>query len=185
MPGPSRRLKQCLVAVFSAHRPSPGLNRNRRPLQRCAAGGGARTAVAGFLSALVISLLAAQAGASGTLSASTALSQEGFLSLSWEVPSLDKSDVLQVSIDAGFGDLVRVVPLNIQVIEKAQIHISGLADGVYYARLASGEGRPLSDVARFEVRHRELGTALLIFFVGAALFIALIVVVLRFAATEQ
>lgn len=131
-------------------------------------------------------LVAATANALGVLAVSSDLSQEGFLTLSWQkVPSLSNTSELQVGGDSEFHDLIRVVPLNVQVVEKSQIHISGLTDGVYYARLTTGGGDPLTDVVRFEVQHRELGTALLIFFIGAALFVALIVVVLRFAATEQ
>lgn len=107
------------------------------------------------------------------------------MTLSWVGEDVNRKDVLQVSTDVAFEELVRVVPLNLQVVEKSQIHISGLVDGFYYARLAAADGAPASGVAEFEVRHRQLGTALVIFCVGAALFVALIAVVWRFAATEQ
>lgn len=118
------------------------------------------------------------------LSTSTSTSSEGFLSFSWQ-PVDATPAALELALDSGFARPVRTVPLNSQILEKGQVHISGLRDGDYVARLVSESYEPLSNVARFEVRHRNLKIALLIFAVGAVLFAVLLAMVFRFSKQES
>lgn len=132
------------------------------------------------------SLTAAAENSSLQLSSSTELSKEGFLSLSWSgVSGAEEPASLELALDDSFVKLVRTVPLNSQVLEKHQVHISGLQDGAYVARLVSPSYQPLSNTLHFEVRHRSLQTALAFFAVGALLFVALVAVVIRFSLQEQ
>lgn len=119
------------------------------------------------------------------LSSSTDRSLEGFLTLAWSGQSSEQPASLELALDDRFIKMVRTVPLNSQVLEKGQVHISGLRDGAYSARLVSESYEPLSNVIAFNVQHRDLSTALWIFAVGALLFVALVVVVIRFSTEER
>lgn len=137
---------------------------------------------------LVLTLSLAGAAVAGQplrLSSSVETSMEGFLTLSWSKSDALSPAVLELAADNRFKKTIRSVPLNSQIVEKAQVHISGLSDGDYFARLLAEDASPVSDTVVFRVQHRDLGTALSIFAIGAALFITLIAVVIRFAYTEQ
>lgn len=133
---------------------------------------------------VLVSPALATAAPSLKLSASGATSQEGFLTFSWQ-PADGAPAALELALDSGFARPVRTVPLNSQILEKGQVHISGLQDGEYVARLVSESYEPLSNVVRFDVRHRSLKLALLIFSVGAVLFTILLALVFRFSRQES
>lgn len=119
------------------------------------------------------------------LTASTETSQEGFLTLAWSGVGSEPAVSLELALDQAFTKMARTVPLNSQVLEKGQVHISGLQDGEYSARLVSESYAAQSNVIAFRVQHRDLSTALWIFALGAILFVALVAMVFRFSIEEN
>lgn len=68
---------------------------------------------------------------------------------------------------------------------QQQATLSGFADGYYQARVtdSSGESAPQL-IAEVEVRHRSLTQALVLFTVGLAAFLLLVILLLRFNRKE-
>ena len=115
-----------------------------------------------------------------TLVASAQKVSEGFIALSWK--DLGEGSVtLQVAADSEFTRLTR----SLQLAGQDQVHLSGFADGVYFARLLDNAGASLSNTVRFEVEHRSLRSASLLFSVGAALFGFLVVTLFRFTRSDS
>jgi len=106
---------------------------------------------------------------------------EGYITLSWNELGENQPVVLQVATDAGLQKVIRSLHLQGQ----AKVHLSGFGDGVYYARLAAPDGQWLSAPARFEVQHRDLGLASLLFAIGAGLFCFLLATLFRFNRTSH
>jgi len=123
----------------------------------------------------------------GTLQLSDQKVSEGFITLSWnelgepQPVALEPQPVtLQVATDSEFNQLIR----NINLKGQTQVHLSGFEDGIYIARLLKGNVA-LTQPARFEVQHRELSDAVLLFAIGAALFVLLVVTLLRFSRPQS
>ena len=83
---------------------------------------------------------------------------------------------VQVSTDPQAQQLVRSLSLQGQ----SQVHLSGFDNGVYFARLLNRGDVPLTRATRFEVQHRALPDAMVLFAIGAGLFVFLMVTLLRF-----
>lgn len=83
---------------------------------------------------------------------------------------------MQLATDPQFTAGLR----NLALGEQNQMHISGLLDGPYYARLATDGGRIIAGPVDFQVKHRNLANALLLFGIGLVLFLTLLAVMVRF-----
>ena len=105
---------------------------------------------------------------------------EGFITLSWKDLG-DGSVTLQVGRDREFDQVMR----SLQLTGQDQVHLSGFEDGVYFARLLSDTGASLSNTVRFDVEHRSLRSASLLFSIGAALFGSLVVTLFRFTRSDS
>lgn len=116
----------------------------------------------------------------GTLQLSDQKVSEGFITLSWNELGEPQPVTLQVATDSEFNQLIR----NINLKGQTQVHLSGFEDGIYIARLLKGNVA-LTQPARFEVQHRELSDAVLLFAIGAALFVLLVVTLLRFSRPQS
>lgn len=111
------------------------------------------------------------------LTADAEIATEGYITLSWNYPYQPQERlVMQLAIDPGFSAGVR----NLALGEQNRVHISGLLDGSYYARLVTDTGRTIAGPLGFQVKHRNLADALLLFGIGLALFLGLLAVMLRF-----
>lgn len=106
------------------------------------------------------------------LQASTELSTEGYLVLSWDAASAPASLLLEQSTNADFSNSVRR-----EVGEARATTLTGLEDGDYYFRLSSASG-PLSEPVHVQVAHHSLTRAASFFFLGACLFGLLIFVII-------
>lgn len=106
---------------------------------------------------------------------------EGYIGLSWKQLPEVTAVQLQVGFDADLEQVIRSPVLTGQ----QQVHLSGFADGVYFARLVDGSGDVLSNTVSFEVEHRPLRAASLLFAIGAALFCFLVITLFRFARTDS
>lgn len=130
----------------------------------------------------------------GTLQLSDQKVSEGFITLSWNdlgepqsvtlepqsVTLEPQSVTLQVATDSEFNQLIR----NIKLKGQTQVHLSGFEDGIYIARLLKGNVA-LTQPARFEVQHRALSDAVLLFAIGAVLFMLLVVTLLRYSRPQS
>ena len=101
---------------------------------------------------------------------------EGFITLSWNELGEPQPVTVQVSTDPQAQQLVRSLSLQGQ----SQVHLSGFDNGVYFARLLNRGDVPLTRATRFEVQHRALSDAMVLFAIGAGLFVFLMVTLLRF-----
>ena len=116
----------------------------------------------------------------GQLTASAQKVSEGFITLSWK--DLDAASItLQVATDSQVSKVIRTA----QLTGQDQVHLSGFADGVYFARVLDTSGSTLSNTIRFEVEHRSSQSASLLFSIGAALFVFLIVTLFRFTRSNS
>lgn len=113
------------------------------------------------------------------------VSSEGYITFSWSsTPSGShtiQSPMLQVAANPTFEPLIRQFPLHPLNLDNAQIHVTGLSDGHYHARLWQPENSALSNVVQFQVEHRDVTTAFFIFGVGLALFLVLGATLFRFS----
>ena len=107
------------------------------------------------------------------LEVAPAMSSEGFLSVRWS--SSDPTWRVQIAADTTFSNLLWDFTTGTQ----EQAHVSGFADGAYYVRLVDPSTSNVMASARFEVKHRSLTLAIVLFGIGAALFVPLIVLVVR------
>lgn len=105
------------------------------------------------------------------LQASTELSTEGYLVLSWDAAPAPASLILEQSQRADFSNSARR-----ELGEARATTLTGLADGDYYFRLVGASG-PLSEPVHVQVAHHSLTRAASFFFLGACLFGLLIVVI--------
>ncbi len=111
------------------------------------------------------------------LTVNTTVAREGYVTLKWNDSGSSNSSVnLQIANDPGFRSLVR----NLTLRAQHQIHLSGLENGVFYARLVNQQGQVLSSTAHWEVKHRSLQTAWLLFSIGLFLFSLLLFFAFRY-----
>jgi hypothetical protein len=116
--------------------------------------------------------------------ASASAVSEGFITLSFEGYPKEEPVHIQISSDPQFQNLVRDIKLKAQ----SQVHLSGFNDGDYYARIvpivsssaASSADQSTMHSTHFKVEHRDLKSATLLFGLGAALFVILVVSLFRF-----
>ena len=133
-----------------------------------------------LLCAFLVQSVVAIGATAEPLSASAQKVSEGFINLSWK--DLDTSSlILEVGTDAEMRDVTRTLTL----VGQNQVHLSGFEDGVYFARLQDGAGTTLSNTIRFEVEHRSLQSASLLFAIGAGLFAFLLVTLFRFTRSNS
>lgn len=104
------------------------------------------------------------------------IATEGFITISWDVLNTSAPIQLQLASDSSFNHLLQ----KINLINQSSIHLSGLKNGKYYVRLFDNDTHQLSQVISFDVQHRQLGDALKFFMMGAALFLTLITVLIRY-----
>jgi len=111
------------------------------------------------------------------LTVSTDLATEGYVTLNWDDFEGDEVSVnLQVATDQSFQTLVRDLKLRGQ----KQVHLSGFTDGSYFVRLVDDERQLLTNEVSFQVKHRDLQMAWLLFAVGLVLFVLLLFSIIRF-----
>jgi len=123
----------------------------------------------------------ASAFAATTLQADRQTATEGFIGFSWDQSASDAEHAfLELSAHVGFTPNIRRYPLT----HQTKVHISGLMDGIYYARLLDQTHAPISQPLRFEVKHRTLNTALILFSGGAFLFMFLISLIIYFTVLK-
>lgn len=115
------------------------------------------------------------------LSADAQKVSEGYITLSWNNLDSAQPVTLQVGVDPQLLQLERSIYLQGQ----NQAHLSGFSNGEYYARLVGTDGLVLSNSVHFQVQHRDLGTATLLFCLGAVLFVFLVVSLMRFTHSTQ
>lgn len=101
---------------------------------------------------------------------------EGYITLSWNNSARQLSPLILELGTFEDGQKPRLIALR----EQNQVHLSGLSDGRYKARLKDVVGNAVSSQISFEVRHRDLGTAWTLFGIGMALFVFLVGLVVRF-----
>ena len=131
-----------------------------------------------FCAFLVQSIFAVASPAEKLIASAQKVS-EGFIALSWK--DLGETVTLQVAEDAEFARLTR----SLQLTGQQQVHLSGFEDGVYFARVLDNTGSSFSNTVRFEVEHRSLRSASLLFSVGAALFGFLVLTLFRFTRSDS
>jgi hypothetical protein len=108
-----------------------------------------------------------------SLSASTQLSNEGYFVLNWQ-PEVDAASfTLEQSSREDFS-----TPVSRPLGAASAITITGLSDGVYYFRLSRDE-QVISNTISVTVEHHSLDRAASFFFLGLALFITLILSILK------
>jgi hypothetical protein len=129
---------------------------------------------------LISSLCTSNSSDFQALSLDRQISTEGFITISWM--KIQSSPMqLQLASDSSFMQLLQKIDL----INQSSIHLSGLKNGKYYVRLLGDDARQMSDVVSFQVEHHQLADALKFFVLGAALFIALVAVLIRLSARVQ
>ena len=109
-----------------------------------------------------------------SLSSDTDLSSEGYFVLSWtSEPGSETPVVLQQSTTRNFSS-----PFEYTLAANGSITLTGFEDGRYYFR-ARQEGSPFSEPLVVEVAHHSLQRAFGFFMVGLALFIILVMTIVR------
>lgn len=121
-----------------------------------------------------------------SLTTSTTVASEGYLTLSWgppgaQPPASPAEITLSVFDAANLQDPIRSLKLH----DQQQVHLSGFENGDYQAILTSGSGLPISNPVTFSVRHHSLHTAFSLFSLGLILFIGLILCVFFFTRRED
>ena len=112
-----------------------------------------------------------------SLTVSADIATEGYITLSWKKKeNLQSPFQLQVATDPSFSSLLR----NLTLQEQEKVHLSGFTDGAYYVRLLDDQHQILTNKVEFQVKHRDLQSAWLLFATGLTLFIALLVSIYRF-----
>jgi len=116
--------------------------------------------------------------ASPTLNSDTKLSTAGYFQLSWQDPA-SQSFELQKSSDPDFHDAVTLY----HGPDKATV-ISGLPNGNYFYRVRSEDGL-WSKAVEVTVKHHSLGKALGFFGLGAAMFVVMVVLLVKGARRKE
>lgn len=117
---------------------------------------------------------ALQTNSAPTLTASTALSKEGYVTLSVApdaVAATPNGWWLEQSQSANFNELQKRYPL---LGDSAQITVSGLANDSYWFRFTDAAGVPVTQPVQVTVEHYTLTQALGWFGAGAVLFVLLL-----------
>jgi hypothetical protein len=117
---------------------------------------------------------------SPVLTASAQKVSEGFITLSWKQLGSTKAVTLQVANDPQLQQTVRSMALQGQ----SEVHLSGFRNGEYYAQLFNDTGVALGAPVQFQVQHRDLGNATLLFCLGAVLFAFLLALLVRFTRSS-
>ena len=114
--------------------------------------------------------------ASTTLNVNSHLATAGYFQLDWTVSdNLLKQEVeLQQAGNADFSDARSIY----RGRDSATI-ISGLSDGEYFYRIKSQAESGWSETVMVKVEHHSLSKAFIFFALGAAMFIALLIVLMR------
>lgn len=99
------------------------------------------------------------------------LASAGYFQLTWQDPTTDHF-LLQQANNPTFTDAVSLY----QGSDRARV-ISGLADGDYFYRVQGQDGS-WSEPLKVRVQHHPLDKALAFFGLGAAMFVALVAVLL-------
>lgn len=128
--------------------------------------------------------------ASPTLSADTEVATAGFFRLSWSLPEPAATDAgietrfeLQQAPSAAFAH-----PHVVYTGPDRASTFSGFENGDYYFRVRNAGGdadSPWSAVTEVRVRHHPLERALLFFALGALVFLATLVLILRGPSEER
>lgn len=140
------------------------------------------------LAALLLTFGLAPAGgtslpASPELSADTTVATAGYFGLSWrpagEAGGAPARFELQEAPDPAFA-----APRTLYAGPDRATALSGRPDGTYYYRVRA-DGGPWSPAVAVEVAHHSLARAGLFFALGAAVFVATVMLILRGDARER
>lgn len=134
-----------------------------------------------ILCAFLVHAALAQGQALGALELTAQKASEGFIGLNWKEFSEEEVVRLQVALDDGFNQIVR----DLSLTRQNKVHLSGFKDGSYFVRVTDSRGVPLTITAHFQVQHRDLTMATLLFALGATLFVFLLVTLFRFTRSAQ
>lgn len=113
------------------------------------------------------------AAESGSLSASTDLSNEGYFVLNWDVQGEDTSLTLQQSESEQFSS---IIPR--EVAGSGAATITGLTDGRYFFRLVDGNS-VVSETVSVSVAHHSMNRAGGFFLLGLTLFSILVFTIIH------
>lgn len=109
-------------------------------------------------------------------------SAEGFLTISWDDTNNSTPVALQISDHPTFNHLLK----DISLTNQNAVHLSGFNNGTYYVRLHENKQQiSSSDIAQFNVRHRQLDEAITLFILGLSLFVFLVFTLYRFNRHPQ
>lgn len=111
-----------------------------------------------------------------TLKSDSEVATAGFYQLQWSAATVADFE-LQEATDAGFADARTLY----RGPDLATV-LSGQPDGDYYYRIRAvdnGDGSPWSGTVHVEVQHHSLARALRFLAVGAIVFVALLILILR------
>lgn len=119
------------------------------------------------------------------LSGPSATVREGYFTLSVETAEGESTESLIVerSTSENFNSVTHQYPF---LGSTTSMTLSGFADGDYWFRVSTGEqsGKQSSPAIRVQVQHYPLWQALSLFAVGAALFLVVLVYILRAALSR-
>lgn len=119
------------------------------------------------------------------LSGPSATVREGYFTLSVETARDDStaSLVVERSNTENFSSVTHQYPF---LGSSTSMTLSGFADGEYWFRVSASEsaGTPSSPAIRVQVQHYPLWQALSLFAIGAALFLVVLVYILRAALSR-
>jgi hypothetical protein len=124
--------------------------------------------VAGFLTAGV-----SHAGDLPQLESDTPLSTAGYFQLTWQSEQLGSFE-LQQALNADFSDA-----LTLYTGHDTATVLSGLADGIFFYRVRHENETNWSQTVKVEVQHHPLTRAFGFFTLGAVMFFATLVVLIK------
>ena len=107
------------------------------------------------------------------LTPSEQANSEGYFTLRWK-GSVSESMVLEMSTASSFDTVEHQYP----VTRLQSITLSGYDNGLYHFRLYDPEKAEYSNAVTVSVEHRSLSLAIKLFFLGAVLFVTLVVIIL-------
>lgn len=122
-------------------------------------------------------IVSPNAVAAPVLSSSDTLSTAGYFRLSWSTQSKQNSESTEYELQQAANNAFSSPKTIYTGPDEASV-ISGLSDQTYFYRVRANEG-DWSPVAKVEVKHHPLSRAFGFFALGAVMFIATVVVLLK------
>lgn len=125
--------------------------------------------------------ISSHASTAPILVSDTALSTAGYFRLSWPGQEKDQRPYeLQQATQSDFSD----ARTRYRGLDEATV-ISGLGDDIYYYRVRYENSSAWSDTVEVEVKHHSLSRAFGFFILGAIMFVATVIVLLKGARGEH